>query len=70
VTASGALITSLWLPTATDNARTLTSATLDEREGARDSVTLYINGELATEFALEAGVGAKFLRECGLARQS
>lgn len=49
--------------------RVLTSAELLEAPDG-DLVTLFIQGQFATEFTVAAGLGAQLLAECGLERRA
>jgi hypothetical protein len=56
-----------WLPTHPSDARVITGARLDEG-AVSDRVTLYVLGDRVAEFDVPAGIGARLLTECGLAR--
>lgn len=60
---------SLWLPDedADEDDRALTTGELREG-GAKDEVLLFVEGELAAQFEVRRGLGARVLRECGLRR--
>ena len=59
---------SLWLPAVAGEERALTSAELREHDD-HDEVSLFVDGELATQFRVLKGRGPTILGECGLVRQ-